>query len=61
MLEEKVSTDYFFNILQQFSLTSEEQEEVLKIKKYIHDMEGIIFPEPKDPLVIEWINKGWIK
>ena len=61
MLEERIFMDDYFNLLIENCRTTEENIAIHTIKTYVAQLENIIFPEPKDPLVNEWIDKGWIK
>ncbi len=61
MLNEKIPTKEHFDRLLECVRTTDESISLHTIKVYLEELEHIVFPEPDDPLVREWIDNGWIK
>ena len=61
MLEEKILTDNHFAVLLECIQTTEQSIAYHTIKTYLEQLENIVFPEPKDPLVRKWIEEGLIR
>ena len=61
MLDEKIPTKEHFDILLECVRTTSESIALHTIKVYVEELEKIVFPEPEDPLVRQWIEDGLIK
>ena len=53
--------DDYFAVLLEHIQTTEESIAYHAIKVYLEELESIVFPAPKDPLVRKWIEDGLIK
>lgn len=61
MLDKKIPTKEHFDRLLECVRTTDESISLHTIKVYVEELEKIVFPEPEDPLVRQWIEDGLIK
>lgn len=60
-MDEKIPMDNYFAVLLEHIQTTEESIAYHAIKVYLEQLESVVFPGPKDPLVRKWIEDGLIK
>lgn len=57
----RINSNLYYELLLNNNNDIETIEIIQKLQKYTRQLEEIVFPPPKDPLVQTWIKEGMIK